>query len=381
MVWIIFVVLGALVILGCLTSNDGGNTPKEITILESPQKMNPQIEKSEQKVPMQKLDGREFELRLRRARTEAFKIVEFYEEADEEVDILSVKSGHVYRVSMTKCTCEDYKKGHLPCKHMIYFALHTGRYVQLEKAIPSKGHPHVNRENRMIPLYWEYYDGKPTGIGYTNLYPYKVCGRSFGVSEKTGKQTNRKKAVLVNAISREDAITAAQKLNCMPPYAEVELVDIAPSESQYGYLYGAEIPFPNLVSAADAGALLTRYEDENDHRCSRGLLEMATQHRVRVSYFQEPESVVTCVWDGIAAEEKAAMFCYAVYCKEMGYPFGSAPIKSNDSVFSNFKLTKKQQDYILKIQEFGWTGLNKRTTSYQSAYKYLEQENLLKGKR
>ena len=169
-------------------------------------------------------------------------------------------------------------------------------------------------------------------------------------------------------------MTAAQAAGLVPPF-KVEIMDIVPSEGQYGYLHGAEIPYPYLANAADVGALLTRYEDENDHQCPRYLFNMATKYRVRVSHFQEPESVITCIWDGVPDERKPAMFCYAVYCQETGHPFGHAPIESDAPEFAGFVPTKKQLEYILHIPEFGWSKLNKRTATYQSAWHYLVARN------
>ena len=94
-----------------------------------------------------------------------------------------------------------------------------------------------------------------------------------------------------------------------------------------------------------------------------------------IIHFQEPESVITCIWDGVPDERKPAMFCYAVYCQETGHPFGHAPIESDAPEFAGFVPTKKQLEYILHIPEFGWSKLNKRTATYQSAWHYLVARN------
>ena len=78
---------------------------------------------------------------------------------------------------------------------------------------------------------------------------------------------------------------------------------------------------------------------------------------------------------GLAFGIRAAMFCYAVYCQETGHPFGHAPIESDAPEFAGFVPTKKQLEYILHIPEFGWSKLNKRTATYQSAWHYLVARN------
>ena len=72
------------------------------------------------------------------------------------------------------------------------------------------------------------------------------------------------------------------------------------------------------------------------------------------------------------------MFCYAVYCQETGHPFGHAPIESDAPEFAGFVPTKKQLEYILHIPEFGWSKLNKRTATYQSAWHYLVARNFFR---
>lgn len=129
-----------------------------------------------------------------------------------------------------------------------------------------------------MPLYWEYYSVMSLGLGYTNLFQYEVSGRIYGTSEKTGKQTNRKKTIMVNARSLEDAKAAAAELGVMPPYAGVEFVDTSPSYEQFNYLHGAGIPAPYFICALDMSALLTRYEDGDNEKCPEYLFEMATRY-------------------------------------------------------------------------------------------------------
>lgn len=59
---------------------------------------------------------------------------------------------------------------------------------------------------------------RPQSIGYMNLYPYRVIGRVYGTSEKTGRPTNRKKEIVVNTRSLEDAQAAAEAMGVSPPY-------------------------------------------------------------------------------------------------------------------------------------------------------------------
>ena len=321
--------------------------------------------------------GIEFEKRLRRAREQNLQIIGFCDEEKTTAEIHNEESGKTYCVSRKSCECEDFKSGHFPCKHIIYFLLQTGNYEQLEKPFPRFNSSDVNSDGRWIPHYWMYYHGKPTGLGYVNLYPYEVCGRLLGISEKTGKPTNRKKKIVVNALNENDAVTAAREMGIEPPYSNVKFIDLFPSDGQYRYLQGAEIPYPNLMCSRDAGALLTRYEEENEKVCPSYLFDLATKCRASVSYFQEPESVKTAIWDILSEEKKVAAFCYTVYCEAKRYDFGNAPIGIDDEVFRDFEPTKKQKDYICSIYEFGWKGLSKNTTTYKNALLFLKSKGIV----
>ena len=178
-----------------------------------------------------------FERRLRRARTEPLKIVnrQYMGGRWISADIHNDESGNTYRVTTQSCTCEDFGKHQQPCKHMIYLLLQMGDYKRFERSIP-RHIKSVNADGEFIHLYWRYYSGPPTGIGYTNLYLYEVSGRLHGISEKTGRPTNRKKIIIVSASSTENAEVAAKDQNIVPPYEYIRLIDQCPSINQYAYL-------------------------------------------------------------------------------------------------------------------------------------------------
>ena len=197
------------------------------------------------------------------------------------------------------------------------------------------------------------------------------------MSEKTGKQTSRKKNLIVYAIDERDAIVAASDRKVMPPYASVERIDTGPSYAQYNYLHGAGIPAPYFMSSADMSALLTRYEDEDNDQCPKYLFEMATKYRVMVSYFQSPASVKSCIWSEIPEEKKPAIYCYAVYCRERGHEFGNAPIRYDDVIFTYFRPTKQELAYIRAYNEFGWHPLHGNANAYKSAVAFLADHGMV----
>lgn len=319
---------------------------------------------------------RDFEHRLLRARTEPLEVTEYRDDLRTAAKITNKETGRSYMVTGASCECEDFRKNRKPCKHMIFLTLQTGQYLRYEIS-PSRCHPGTNSAGEFVPRYWRYYAGQPAGIGYTNLSIYRVTGRSYGTSKKTGRQTNRKKTVTVNAASEEDAIAAAAELGAMPPYATVESVDVCPSYEQYNYLHGAEIPIPYFLNAADVSALLTRYEDGDDSVCPEYLFDMATKARVLVSRFQAPASVVSCIWTDTPADRKPALYCYAVYCRESGHEFGNAPIQPDHPAFLGFRPEEKAEKYIREYQEFGWRHLHGNALAYKNAVAYLLHRGMI----
>lgn len=162
-------VLGVLIVIGKSGENkNGGTAPTTAPPPAKPKEPSSPIKPQAQPTAaVRRCEGRDYEARLLRARTESFKIITMQGEAKAAADILSKASGNVYHVTMTSCECEDFKKGHTPCKHMIYFALHTGRYAQMERPIPRYGYSRTNREGKTVPIYWDY-ASQPTGVCSTN---------------------------------------------------------------------------------------------------------------------------------------------------------------------------------------------------------------------
>ena len=316
------------------------------------------------------LQSREFENRLLRARTDELKIEEFADGTKQAAKIRNVETGHVHHTTLIACDCEDFMKIRRPCKHMIFLMLKTGRHKQLEKTVPKSMRNEENTEE-YIPIYWEYYDGPPTGIGYANYYTYEVTGRKYGVSEKTGKPTNRRSRIVVLANSAEEAAEEAAKKGTCQPYETIELLDSPPSFSQIKYLNGAGIPHPNLMCDIDVIALLTRYEEQDDSRATKGIRKIANDRHVRISMFSSQRQIASYIWGSMNESEKVRFYCYAVYCQEKGLEIGETKVEYTDSAFGAFALTKKQIQYI-EYTEPGYAKLDGRAGAYKAAKEYIK---------
>ena len=315
------------------------------------------------------LRSRDFENRLIRARQDDLHVKGYLSVSKNEAVIENRESGNMHKVSMTGCDCEDFMKKRVPCKHMIYLMLKNGRYAELEKKVPDNVR-NGEEPDEFTPIYWQYYDGPPTGIGYASFYQYEVVGRKYGVSEKTRKPTNKKSRIVVLANNVEDAISEAKKKDTLPPYETVTLLDRSPSFEQIKYLNGAGIPHPNLMCDIDVTALLTCYKEEDDSRATVGIKEIARKRRVCFSMFSSQKQIAAYIMNSMDDAEKVRFYCYAVYCQEKGLEVGETKLQYTDSIFSGFTLTKKQINYI-RYTLPGYARLDGRAGAYKAAKEYI----------
>ena len=319
--------------------------------------------------------SRSFEYRLRRAREEKFELLNEHEDGDAVTKIRNLENGHEYTVSLTKCGCDDYKATGKPCKHILFLAIQEGKIGQFERQTPESW-AKVNSEGEFIPRYWTYYKGKPTGLGYSNLYPYSVVGRRYGISEKTGKKTNRKATVKVNAFDRDDAIAQAKKKGVEEPFAEVKFLDYFPSEAQYNYLHGVEIAVPNIMNQFDVSALLTRYEKNDNELCPGYLFDFATELRIAVSYFASPSQVISHIIYDIPYDLHPGIYCYCVYCRERWKSFGEQWKLYTEGKFDGFEPDEKSRKYIERLGPEELVKANKNAKAYKEAVDYIRESHL-----
>lgn len=65
--------------------------------------------------------------RMRRAKNPGFSLVSL----DRDMAAAVIQDDHRYRTTLTFCSCPDYQKRHLPCKHM-YFLAHELSLQELD---------------------------------------------------------------------------------------------------------------------------------------------------------------------------------------------------------------------------------------------------------
>lgn len=332
----------------------------------------------------------DFSYRLARARSGSMQLVRYLDDAETTAEIHNTESGNTYIATLSSCTCEDFMKRKsfgrslfrfllgrgfkpAPCKHIMFLMLKKEQYEPL--CVEVCGDRSPVRSDYLVPVYDAIYSGGPTGPGFCNLYRYSVTGYVYSVSSRSGKQTSRKKKIVVAAASADEAERLAKEAGVMPPYLGVDLYSASPTINQLNYIHSLHIPYPALINSDDIHALLTRYQEQDFEVAPKGLFAIATDLRIVVSYFSSPSQLCSYIWNRLPEDHRPAFYCYAVYCKECCLPIGAAPLPYTHSAFTSFAPDDKYYDYVRRHD--GVYNITKRPKIYGIAVTHLRACNLI----
>lgn len=164
--------------------------------------------------------------------------------------------------------------------------------------------------------------------GFFNLGVYRVTGHIMNT--QTGRQN--KKVVKVNALSKNDAESAALELGVLPPLS-IEVVDTlnqAPNEYQASNAkeYGIAIP-PGAVDA-DVRTMVDRSGDRSP---APGLALFCTRQRILFSRYIGETDLVNLACFTLSDRDKVALFAHAVHCSLSGCQIGDP---ANDPLCYSF---------------------------------------------
>lgn len=104
----------------------------------------------------------------RRIRAKNIKATTITDNGDHYVVIGS--KGDIYNTNLSICNCLDFKKNHLPCKHMYKFALDHGLIDDLPKINPKKSKLFAEKIDSELERFRSYYDqGLISAEKYTKI--------------------------------------------------------------------------------------------------------------------------------------------------------------------------------------------------------------------
>lgn len=201
--------------------------------------------------------------------------------------------GNVYHTSLNHCSCSDFEKRHLPCKHIYGLALSLGYsadsfYSCYISAACSEGVP------------------RPA-VGYSNgLLKYQVHGKN--------PDTGRKNKRYVYALNDNDAISAAYTCGLSDP---IEVAGTIPSdfipleEYQKNALRDNDIAIPPTASWDDGLALLRRL-DNGDVSIPCGLLLFSVKVHCPCSLLSGGDYLLGQLLHTISRRDQIALYAAAV---------------------------------------------------------------------
>lgn len=97
------------------------------------------------------------------------------------------RTGSVYFVSLNNCTCEDFKRRELPCKHMIRLALELGEVFDCVPVFDPYAAYEFNVEELISQLEERWRNGQLTYDAFSK------CASALRTSAKRARRPRRKK--------------------------------------------------------------------------------------------------------------------------------------------------------------------------------------------
>lgn len=203
-----------------------------------------------------------------------------------------------YRTTLRSCTCPDFKKQKLPCKHMYYLAnqcnlriSNTGSITSLSASLndnnafqePAQYMPFNDNMNYML------FDGE-------GIY----------------RPTNRKRKIHIESFSEQEAIEELVSTGYIQDTITIHRVPFEPpTEAQLSTMREHHNQIPNKISKADMSFLISKYM-EDERNADKKLINFATAQKVKFSYYIGEKSLYGCMWYKFTLEEKFAFYLLCV---------------------------------------------------------------------
>lgn len=208
-------------------------------------------------------------------------------------------SGEAYQTSFSSCTCEDFSRRLLPCKHMYKLAIFTKRFdpdlwydgghiFANKNIIPERDFPHVHGHNMSM-----------------NLYSIKA------VYIPTG----RIRSFTLEAYSENDAINQIGKSYRMPPVLVDNIDYNPPSERQLFYAIYLGIEIPEKCCVQDLSCII---DQGGAASVPQPLISFAKQFRLNYSLYSNEERLTGILFYHLSADPvKQTAFLIAAMKKHL----------------------------------------------------------------
>lgn len=191
--------------------------------------------------------------RMQRALTQNLKISEKNQRGQY---LVTGSKGNIYRVNFDSCTCEDFKRRGLPCKHMYALAMKEAGFNPIPYVIKIEMVAHPLR-------------------GFMNMGRFKVKGKS--------PATNRFNTKTVYALDESNAISAGRLAGLADPVTATEVEFEPATEKSLAVAASQGVYIPTGAKEADVLASIARYEAWNETTIAKCQWEYAASCGVPLS--------------------------------------------------------------------------------------------------
>lgn len=164
--------------------------------------------------------------------------------------------GKIYSTDYKSCTCEDFQKRHIPCKHMYLLATENAGFDPTPYIIRSEVEPHPLR-------------------GYMNMGRYKVKGKN--------PETGRINTKTVYAVDEAEAIKAVAQFKLLGPLKVDEVAYDDASDAEIDEAKEIGVFIPSGAKCHDVVASIQRYKNMDEATIRRSEWEYAASIGIKLS--------------------------------------------------------------------------------------------------
>lgn len=266
-------------------------------------------------------NDQEQQIRLLRA-DDPYIYVKDYD-SEKSSAIVSGSSGNEYITTFSSCTCEDFQKRHLPCKHMYKLAMYTGKLKPEEwyHGLHSFTNKNIDPE-RDLPR---------------NLHGNNMSLKSYKI--KAIYRYTRKPRTIKNvyAISENDAIKYIGEDFILPIISIEEIGFPPPTQSQLIYAKYLGIHIPEICSSNDLSFLI---DNEGFNEAPKSLIDFAISKRLLFSKYITEKSLIKFLSAHLENDDYL-LFLVALIDRTINKSWNFSKLSTYEKIVSSIKNDKQ----------------------------------------
>lgn len=211
-------------------------------------------------------------------------------------------SGNNYSVSLKFCSCPDFKKRRMPCKHMYKLIMETerakiysvGNILEIRKVTSNNMQENVSKKSNTNQIYND-------NMNY-------MLFEGEGIFQKT----NRKRKIHIEAFSEQEALDELKTSGYVPETIQIHRVPFTPpSSEQLSAMRKHNNKIPAKACLNDISFLIIK-AIENQRDADEELMAFATNQKIKLSYYAGEQSLYNCIWNNFTLEQKFAFYLLCV---------------------------------------------------------------------